>query len=431
MPLPGVPEIRVYIGFTGPAVGNVFTVGHPTLGQVGVVPLGADTSWTQIPSDSIKSWSVRLGAGQGDAATLRYDPSTATVEFNDPYRHFDPENLAGPYASAGRSQVEEMRRVKIVAVWAGITYPLFYGFTDDFQPNYNGNFWTTTVMTATDASKVMAATNRDAVALVGAGELSGARITRVLDGISWPAGDRVVAAGNVTLQGTTLEGNVLGELQLVQDTEAGEFFFDQQGRAVFRDRDHILTATRSKVSQVIFGDDPAGWEVSGEIPYSDVTPSAGGDNVINSITAQRVGGGEQFVENAVSVAQYLRKNHTRTDLLHTIDSDTLAWAQAILYQYSTPARRFTRIQFLRPRPQVQNVFWPAVLGREFGDRITIRRRPKGGGAMISRDCFVRGMEFSSDGEYFNSAFTLQGADRYAFFVVGDPIMGRVGHNAVS
>ena len=431
MPLSGMPEIRVYIGFSGPSTGNVFTVGDPTLGQVGVVPIGADLTWVQIPSAQIKNWSVRFGASQGDNPTLRHDPATATVEFHDPFRHFDPENLAGPYVSAGRSQVEEMRRVKIVAVWNGISYAVFYGFTDEFKPNYNGNFWTTTVMTATDPSKVMAATNRDPIAPVGGGELGGARITRILDQIGWPASARVISTGNVAMQATTLEGNVLSELQQVQDTEGGQFFFDRLGRAVFRNRDHILTATRSKVVQVLFGDNPTGWAVSGEMPYADVEPTSGEDNVVNSISAQRVGGVEQTVENALSVAQYLRKNHTRSDLLHNSDADTLAWAQALLYRYATPARRFASISFIRPRPQVQNVYWPAILGRDLGDLITIRRRPKGGGAMISRDCFVRGMEYSSDGAVFNASFVLQSAERYAFFVVGDAVRGRVGLNAVS
>jgi hypothetical protein len=38
-----------------------------------------------------------------------------------------------------------------------------------------------------------------------------------------------------------------------------------------------------------------------------------------------------------------------------------------------------------------------MLGRDFGDRITVKRRPPGGGSAIVRDCFVRGIEHQSDG----------------------------------
>lgn len=425
----GLPEIRWYIGFTSPTAGSVFTVGHPTLGQVGVVPIGADDVWTDVTA-YVRSWSIRRGVGQGDNPTLRYEAATATVDLNDADRRFDPENLAGPYVSAGRSQVEPMRRVKCVATWDGVTYPLFYGLSDDFAPSYIGNFWTVTTLTATDPSKVFAALNRDAAVPAGAGEDAGARTGRILDAAGWPTGDRVIATGDTLLQATDLSGNALGELQLVQDTEGGEFYFDAQGRAVFRNRQAMMMDARSTTSQATFGDDPAGYAVSGELPYADAKPSSSDDVVVNSVAAARAGGTEQVVEDIVSVGRYLRKTHTRNDLLMQTDGEALSWAEAILYQYKDPARRFARLEFNRPRPDVEDVLWPAILGREFGDRITVKRRPKGGGAVIERDCFVRGVEFASDGAAFSSAFVLQSAERYSFFVVGDPILGRVGLNAV-
>jgi hypothetical protein len=77
------------------------------------------------------------------------------------------------------------------------------------------------------------------------------------------------------------------------------------------------------------------------------------------------------------------------------------------------------------------VLWPQVLGRQFGDRITVKRRPKGGGDPIVKDCFVRGYEHASDGAAWTSAFVLQSAERYSFFVIGDPILGAVGSNAIA
>jgi hypothetical protein len=371
---------------------------------------------------------VKRGAGKGDDPTLRYDPSTAAIVFNDGDRRFDPENLAGPYVSAGVSQVVPNVRVRIRAVYAGISYPLFRGFADDFIPSYQANSWTYTTCTATDASKVFAAQERLAITPVGAGEDSGARINRILDQTGWPAGDRVIATGDTTLQATDLSGNQLAELQLVQDTEAGEFYLDQQGRAVFRNRHAVLEETRSTTSQATFGD--GGFTATGEIPYADVEMSTPGDTLINVINVSMVGGVEQTVEDSVSKAKYLPRTHTRNDLLMQTDADALGWGQWLKYQYSTPARRFARLQFSVPRPEVEATFWPALLGRDFGDRITIKRRPAGGGTVIAKDCFVRGVEHDSDGAAWTSAFVLQSADRYSFFVVGDPIYGRVGANAV-
>jgi hypothetical protein len=421
-----LPQVIIEVDFTATAAGAVFTVGDPTLGQVGLTPVGSSDVWTDITT-SVRSWSVKRGAGQGDAPTLRYDAGTASIELNDADRRFDPENLAGPYVSAGVTQVEPMRRVRIRAAWNGTTYPIFQGYADDWVPSYQGNSWTYTTLSATDASVVLNSVNRTATAPVGAGETTGARVGRILDSVGWSAAARVIAAGDTTVQSTDLAGLPLTELQLVQDTEQGELFIDAQSRVVFRNRQAAVEETRSNTAQAIFGD--GGYTDTGEIPYADAVQSTPGDTLVNTVIAARAGGVEQVVSNAASVSRYTAKTHTRDDLIMQDDAGALQWASALLYQYGTPARRFARIEFNTPTPQVQDVFWPALLGREFGDRITVMRRPAGGGT-IDRDCYVRGVEHRSDGMVWASAFVLQGADRFAFFRVGDPILGRVGLNAV-
>lgn len=425
-----LPVVYIDIGFTSPTTGSVFTVGHPTLGRVGMNQIGADDVWTQIPQSCIRSWSVKRGAGTGDSPTLRYDPGTATIVLNDGDRRFDPENLLGPYVVAGVSQVLPEVRVRIRAVRDGVTYPIFYGFADDFKPTYDGRFWTLSNLNATDPSKVFAAVDRTAIAPVGAGEDSGARITRILDQTGWPADLRVIAVGDTTLQATDLGGNQWTEMQLVQDTEQGELYLDAQNRVNFRNRRAALEDTRSRVSQATFGD--GGFAATAEIPYADVDMSTPGDTIVNVISAACVGGVEQVVEDPLSKARYLPKTHTRDDLLMQTDPDALQWASWLKYQYSTPARRFSKIEFNNPRPDVEDTFWPALLGRDFGDRITIALRPAGGGTPITKDCFVRGVEHNSpDSAVWTSAFILQDASRYSFFVVGDPILGRVGLSAIA
>jgi hypothetical protein len=423
-----LPQVYVDVGFTTMGTSNVFTVGHPTLGQVGVVPIGDPNIWTDVTAQ-VRKWSVKRGAGTGDNPTLRFDPSTCSVEFNDGFRWFDPENTAGPFTVAGVTQVEPMRRVRVRAVWNGVTYPLFYGYADDWKPDYQGNSWTYTGLTATDGSVLLSAANRTAVAPVGAGEDSGNRIVRILNGIGWPAENRSVQPGNTTLQATTLDGPALTEMQLVQDSEQGELYIDGAGVIIFRRRLAIIQEARSNTSQATFGD--GGYAATGEIPYADAIPSTPGDTLVNSVSATRVGGAEQLAVDAVSASRYGTKPHTRDDLLMQTDSDALQWANSLKYQYSEPARRFARVEFNTPSPEVANAFWPAFMAREFGDRITVKRRPAGGGSPISRDCFVRGIEHQSDGAAWTTAFILQGAERYSFFVVGDPILGRVGLNAVA
>ena len=367
-----LPDVIIDVGFTTPTVAaDLLVLGDPARGIIGTGKLGSADIWADITS-RVRSWSVQRGDRSGDDPTPRYDPGTCTIELNDPDRSFDPENLAGPYVLAGVSQIEPMRRVRIRALWNGITNPIFYGLADDWQPTYVGSFWTYVTLTATDGMKVLAGTDRAEGVLVGADENSGARIGRILDAAGWPALDRSIATGDVTVQATTLGGNVLAQAQLVQDTELGEFYIDASGRSVFRNRRAVVTDTRSSTSQATFGD--GGYPA--EIPYADVKASTG-KALANTVTAARVDGLEQTVQDTVAAARYLVQTFERTDLVMSSDDQALDWASLVLYRAANPRPRFTSIGFLNPRPDVEAGYWPQALGRQFGDRITVKRRPKG------------------------------------------------------
>lgn len=423
-----LPELILDIGLNGPSAGEFFTIGDTGRGAVDDLPIGSG-AWTTIPLERIRSWRVRYGAITGDDPTLRNEAATAEIVLHDPLREFDPENLNGPYVSAGVSQVEAMVRVRMRAVWDGTSYPLFWGYADDWAPEYVGNDWTYVTLTATDPTKAMAGLDRMASAPAGGGEDTGARISRILDAAGWPADERLISVGDSTVQATDLSGNTNTELQLVQDTEQGEFYFNRSGRAVFRNRQAMLTEARSTTSQAEFGD--GGYVATGEIPYADVKPSKRDASLVNSITAARAGGTEQTAQDDASIARYLARTHQRLDLLLETDAAALAWAHAILYQFGVPRFRFARLELNTPAPQVEAAHWPQVLGRELADRITVTRRPAGGGDPIVKDSFIRGFEHASDGAAWTSALILQNADRYSFFVIGDPVLGVVGSNAIA
>lgn len=425
--MPIVPRVRIEVGFAGPDVGNVFVVGDANRGRVGIDPVGGEV-WTPI-EDFARSWSTAFGASQGNQPTRRYEPGTMTAVLNDPDRRFDRDNLAGPYVAAGVSLVDSMVRVRVIAEWAGIAYPLWSGFSDDWVPDYQGNDWTYVNLSATDGFKLWASEKRDGTVGGFAGELSGARISRILNSISWPVADRLIDPGTTTLQATPLTGQAQAELQLVQDTELGDIFLDQFGRAVYQDRQSPLTRPESVNVQAHFGD--GGYAATGEIPYADVQRTSVDDAVLNRVTITREGGIMQVSENLTSRARYLTKSHDRTDLIMQTDASALDYAKAILYRFQNPIRHFSQITFINPAPQVEDVFWPAVLSRQIGDRIKITRRPSGGGDPIVGECLIRGIRHASDGDSWSTIWILQPADRFTYFTVGDPVKGRVGYYPVA
>lgn len=563
-----LPTVRFEVGFTSPTVAaDIWVIGDPVRGQVGVAEIGSDDLWTDI-SEYVRSWSLRRGANTGTQPTRRYEPGTCSIELNDADRRFDPDNLDGPYVTVGRSEVQPMRRLRIVAEWDGTTYPLFFGFTDNWEPDYQGQYWTYVTVTATDGSKVLDNERAVAEAPIGTGESTGTRVARILNGMNWPTADRLLDTGASTLQATDLSGNGLSELHLVQDAELGELYIDTVGRVRFRSRTASLEEERSTTSQALFGDkgywlpvthdfesgvagftgfgatiaastaqfyegdqsllmtvtgspvqaytrpsalavhaghtytatmwvyypvggsvvaaidwaDSAGGYLSGayetvavaagtwtqltvtgaapalaataafgptlegsppngrqlylddmrivddsnEIPYLDTKTANPSDGMANYVTITRGGGTAQQATDTTSIDRYLQQPYSRTDLALMSDAEALAYADAILYRHADPGRRFSEISFQTPPPALEGVAWPAVLDRDFGDRITIIRRPYTGGDPIQQDCFIRGVTHASDGVKWDTAFVLESAEKYSFFTVGHPELGQVG-----
>ncbi len=100
---------------------------------------------------------------------------------------------------------------------------------------------------AVDPLSYLARFDRLEGALVGGGELSGARINRLLDSINWPADQRSIDAGVETLQSTNLSANTLTEAYLTADSEGGELFADGSGNLVFWDRATVDAQTERPV----------------------------------------------------------------------------------------------------------------------------------------------------------------------------------------
>lgn len=421
----GMARLIVEVGFTGsPSTGAYWHIGDEVRGRIGTAAVGPDEVWTDI-TPWVASVSTRRGATRADGPILRYEAGTATIVARNQDRRFDPTNLAGPYVVAGVSQVEPMRAVRIRAEWDGVTYPIWRGYADAWQVDYQGPTGSTVTLTCSDAFAVFTSVDRPASAPVGTGELSGARVHRVLNSAGWPAEDRLIAAGDSTMQATSLEGNALSELQLVAESEIGELYVDASGRVVFRNRRAVLTEARSTTVQAVFGgdeDDPV------ELPYADVSLTYDAQSITNYASVSRAGGTAQVRDDTASRARYLTRSYTRSDLLLQTDAEVASYVGFVLHQGADPELRFNQLVLL-PRKDAR--LWPQALGREIGDRVQVIRRPPGGGDPIVREAFVRGIEHEVRDMQWTTRVALQSATRYQFWTIGHPDLGRVGLNAIA
>jgi hypothetical protein len=410
------PTITVEATFTTGTTGFILDTSVLNTGTL------SDEVWTDITA-YVLGFNTRRGASRADGPILRFEAGQATITLDNSDRRFDPTNLSGPYVSAGITQVQPMRQIRITAAYAGTSHPVFNGYADSWDISFQGYAMSTCVLTATDATKVLS--NYDRVALgspVGGSELSGARVHRVLDSASWPVGYRDIDAGQSTLQETTMDRSVWEELLLVQDSEVGQVFVDARGYVVFRDRHANLSDTESLTPQLYLGDDV------GEVPFVEAPISYDDTTLNNVVRISNVGGTQQIAEDVTSKQQYLIHTHDRTDLILETDTDALDYASFLLFQTKDPELRFSSVTV--NGNDDDGALFPAMLGFDVGTQISLTRQPPGGGT-VTREGYIVGIAHDVPGpNEWRTTWTLQSSTKWTYLVLDNTTLGVLDANAI-
>jgi len=364
---------------------------------------GPDEIWTDI-SPYVRSITTDR---RFDRTMQAWETGAATITLNNQDARFSPANLGGPYVSYGVTGIRPWRPVRIRATWAGVTYDVYKGYALSWkesydQPSPNGGGAYVTV-SCVDEMESLSRFGGLAVTPVGAGELSGVRIHRILNNAGH-TGSRMVDPGNVTMQATDLSLNAVEELKLTTDSEGGGLYITKDGTLTFERSTALVDNARSNTIQAICGDGP------GELPYSDVQPAYDGDLLVNIVAWSRTGGAMQIVTDEVSRALYKDKRDTsKTNLMCSTDLQVATLAQFFIQRFSKPEDRIASVQ-IKPRYN-PTVLFPAVLTREVRDLVRAVRRPPGG-ITISRDCHIAGISHEITGENWVTTFTLWSATVY-------------------
>ena len=335
--------------------------------------------------------------------------------------------------AAATTAVIPMTPIRVQATFSAVTYTLFTGYATSWaDAGLNNPRYAETTLNATDGQYILANVNLAAlVAPVGANEDTGTRVSRILDAAGWPASQRNITPGDSILQSTSFGDIALSLIQTATDTEAGEFYLDGSGNAVFRHRQAILTDTRSTVVQVVLGDSPGTVETDGtERPYTVIMRATDDTTLTNDVQNTRVGGTLQEATDATSVSKYLfPRTYQRSDLLNVSDPDALNWAQWVLHIGDTAEDRIDTIT-ITPQRDPTNLY-PQALGREIGDLAEVWRRPPGVAA-FSKVCFIRGIAHTWDQQSWQTSWTLQDASKYgSFFTLDDTVRGKLDFNALA
>lgn len=381
-------------------------------------PLAATPTWTDV-SDYVRS--VRIRRGRQDELN-RIEAGVAEVTLDNRDRRFDPTNTSSPYYP----NVLPMRKINIRATWNSVTYDLYTGYIENWPPDWPLTDDSSVTLDCVDGFKyfAMATLTLTVVSDEGGWQIKATSGVGGYDGIlinlSWPNADQSVNAGASTLQGWTMTNEpVLQRLQLIAESENGYLMMTVDGKIFFRERHYRLTNADSVTSTGTYGDDSA----SGELPYVELVPSFDDSLIYNDIHITRVGGSEQIASDSASQAAYFKRSLIKTGLLIATDDEASDAANWLLAQYKDAALRFKRLT-INPQTLPTNL-WPAALDRDIHDRITVKRRPPGGGNVISQECFIEGVEHVIDGgpvTRWLTTWDLSPASSQSYWVLDDAVL---------
>ena len=236
-----------------------------------------------------------------------------------------------------------------------------------------------------------------------AGDTVAVRAARYLTLVGWPSADQTVA-GSTILQAVSLANqDALTALQALEAAEQGQLYIDGSGSVILRNRGWRYSTAAAITSNATFGDSGS------EFRYADLVTDGGQQFIFNTIIAQRTGGANQIREDATSQGKYFERTYSVTGLQSSDDADVGYVADWRLATHKDVIQRVTRLQLL-PRRDPTNLF-PQALGRDIGERVTIKRRPQGVGTALTYTPLVEGIDDTFDANWtWATTWYLSSAD---------------------
>ncbi len=412
-----VPSVKTIINFsTGPSFAQAFIIGSGVLGN----DVLADSTGI-IVDVSNQVDSIQTSRGR-NAQADQFQTGQLTLRIVDQNGDFNPQNTTGPYYGL----LNPMRKVQITATYAGLTYSIFSGFITGYStstPKFTGDLVYTTI-TAVDAFRLAQNAQISTVTGATAGQLSGARINKILDAISWPPSMRDIDAGQTTMQvdpGTAR--TALEAMQTVEISEYGSLYVNASGAFVFQDR--AFTTSSVGGTPVVFNDDGTG------ISYFNALWLLNDVLIYNSAQITRTGGTTQSASNQASIDKYFIHSYNQQNLLMETDAVALDYARAYVASRAETSTRCDAIT-LDLYTDNYDAGIVAALGLEFFDPVTITTTQPAstGTSTLTKTLQVFGVAHSITPNSWKTQFTtlepiIDG------FIIGSALYGILGTSVLS
>jgi hypothetical protein len=245
---------------------------------------------------------------------------------------------AGPYAGIVGPQVA--LRVSWKRTTDATWIAAFTGAVAADGWNYIPGTRARTEVSATDATQALAAFDPPERSPIGTGDTAAERVNRILDVASWPANLRDVSPGGVKLKSSTMANALWTQLLAVADTDLALLWFRRDGRLSYRPEGRVGVGVQLAAALVICADpgQPNAIQVVtiGGAQFADIR------NIV-AISRQKEDGvstepATATVRDDGSIARYLSRGYSRTDLQHQDDAWSTTIAQTVLQASAWPSR---------------------------------------------------------------------------------------------
>jgi hypothetical protein len=366
-------------------------------------------------TDRLVTTTVRRGKNN---ALDRIDAGIVTITVDNSDREFDPLYEAGPYYG----QLIPRRSVRVSANDA----PVFRGFIDDFDIQYEPGKQSVVQIQVSDAFSVLA--NSGLEEFTPDSELSGARINTVLNRpeVDWPSDQRDIDPGNsVMLDTDVAEGTgTLEYLQLVSNSEFGTLFLAKDGKITYRERNAV-----PNTPNIVFSDEIVAGVYTG-IQFADVNIVYGSENLYNRITLSNADliPEQAFAEDADSQLVYGPRALDQSGLLIQDPTQLQFLADFLLARYKEPQYRFETVTVVMDTLTEANQ--DAVLDLEIGDIVLVRFEPSDIPPAIEQYCRIIGINHDWNPNNKNISFSLERLD-FAIFILDDAVLGQLDNDRLA
>ena len=391
--MPGLPVVGVSIDFAnGPAFGN------PLLLDDISTPLGTGIL-ADAPGDvvDVSNIALQISIRRGRNRILnKFEAGTATVILADDNGDWSAENTSSPYYG----KLLPLRKIRIYADYddGGGTdrYYLYSGYITAYNSTYGVGVEDTSKITlqCVDGFRLLNSILIDTVAGAGSPQLSGARVETLLDVVSFPASQRLIDAGDSTMQADpgTSNRDLLGAIQLVESSEFGGFFLDAEGNATFLSRDTV--SKKADETPTVFADDGSA------ITYNQIEFANDDTLLVNDVTVTRLNGTSQNVFDQTSIDTYFLHSGKRDGILVQTDAEALDQAQTLLVARKDTTDRIDSMTINLDDPSAVSKI-VAGLNLEIFDLVNVTKTVPGG-STITKELFVQGVQHDITNNIFTT-----------------------------